>query len=70
METRKPDIEVIGPCALHNQACAVSHRIGEHAVLDMDSDTFQPSWHAQSHGWKLVRADNWFQRFLIRVFFE
>jgi hypothetical protein len=58
-----------GPAVQHNQACAVYFN-HEAAVYDLDIAVFQPSWAAQARGWKLVRAENWFQRLLIRLFFR
>jgi len=55
-----------GPWATHNMPCAVMDQT-ERAVLDMNTNVFQPSWKAQSEGWRLVRVRNRFQRFLLRV---
>lgn len=55
-----------GPWAVHDMPCAVLHKT-EKAVLDMNANVFQPSWKAQSEGWRLVQARTWFQRFLLRV---
>jgi len=55
-----------GPWATHNMPCAVLNQT-EKAVLDMNSNVFQPSWKAQSEGWRLVHARSWFQRFLLKV---
>ena len=68
MKTRKPDIELHGPVASHNQACAVFHRSGESAVFDINRDIFAPSWKAQEQGFHLVHAQTGFQRFLLRFF--
>lgn len=65
MSTRFPTIQVHGPAATHNQACAVLHQ-EEAAVLDLDSGVFEPSWIAQSRGWHLVQAKTLLQRLAIR----
>lgn len=70
METRKPDIEIIGPAAIHNQACAVLHRFGNSAVLNMNTDVFEPSWRAQEQGFYLVFANTAFKRWLVRTFLK
>jgi hypothetical protein len=65
-KVRHPDIEFVGPgVALHNQACAVYHH-DTSAVLDCDKGVFQPSWKAQADGWRLVHADTWWKRALVR----
>lgn len=70
MEVRKPEIEIIGPAAIHNQACAVLHRFGESAVLNMNMDAFEPSWRAQEQGFHLVFANTAFKRWLVRTFLK
>lgn len=70
MEARKPEIEIIGPAAIHNQACAVLHRFGESAVLNMSMDAFEPSWRAQEQGFHLVFANTAFKRWLVRTFLK
>ena len=70
MDARKPEIEIIGPAAVHNQACAVLHRFGESAVLNMSLDAFEPSWRAQEQGFHLVFANTAFKRWLVRTFLK
>ncbi len=53
-------IEVItdgGPWASHNYPCPVNH--DDHAVIDVATGVFYPSWSAQASGWRLVHADGW-----------
>lgn len=70
METHKPTIEVHGPVAFHDQACAVYHNEPASAVLDLSTGVFQPCWQAQQYGWRLVKADTWFKRLALRVAFS
>lgn len=63
--THKPEIVSLGLFAYHSQSCAVIH--GQPAVLDMNTGVFQPSWEAQEHGWRLVRATKWWQRLALRM---
>jgi hypothetical protein len=51
---------------MHNQACAVYHRRLS-AVLDCNTGVFHPSWQAQQDGWRLVRVDRWWKRFLVSL---
>lgn len=67
MTPREPTIEVLGPCAEHDQRCAVL--AGASAVLDMDEWVFRPSWEAQRRGWRLVQARTWIQRLALRLAF-
>lgn len=70
VKARKPDIEIIGPAAIHNQACAVLHQLGESAVLNMSMDAFEPSWRAQEQGFHLVFANTAFKRWIVRTFLK
>lgn len=70
MEVRKPNIETHGPVATHDQACCVYHEHLEHAVLNLSTGVFEPSWRAQHHGYHLVHANNPFKRWLVKVFFK
>ena len=70
METRKPDIQILGPVAIHNQACAVYHNEPASAVLDLNTGVFQPCWQAQKYGWRLVKADTWVKRLALRLAFS
>lgn len=51
MDVRKPTIEVIGPMAIHDQACAACQ--DRKAVLDLSQGRFWPCWRCQSEGWEL-----------------
>lgn len=63
---REPWVQHEGPIAFHDQRCAVLP--GEHAVLDLNSGIFQPSWAAQMQGWQLVHANTWLRRLALRLF--
>jgi hypothetical protein len=63
---REPTIQYYGPVAFHDMRCAVLP--GHHAVLDIATGVFHPSWAAQEQGWRLVRADTWWRRLLLRLF--
>jgi hypothetical protein len=39
-------------------------------VYDCDKGVFLPSWKAQKEGWRLVKTQTWFQRLLMRLFFD
>lgn len=67
MRTRTPNIEHHGLFAFHDQACAVHHR--EPALFNCNTGVFEPSWKAQTEGWRLVRAQTWFHRLLLRAAF-
>ena len=49
------DVTVLnyGPAAKHNMPCAIY--ASSHAVLNMNSGVFEPSWQAQREGWALLR---------------
>ena len=51
-----------GPWALHNMPCAIDRQ--EHAVLELSTGIFLPSWKAQRDGWRLVKAPQWLRWFL------
>lgn len=53
---------------MHNMPCAVYR--DKHAVLDMNTGIFQPSWQAQEAGWRLVKAETRLQKLILRSFFE
>lgn len=67
MNPREPEIEVHGPVAAHDQRCAVLP--GTSAVLNLSIGVFEPSWKAQSQGWRLVQARTWLQRLALRLAF-
>ena len=63
MDPLKPKILTDGgPWARHNMPCAVHP--DEHAVLQLNTGVFQPSWKAQYEGWILVKVPKWLQRLL------
>jgi len=68
MNMRKPNIEVHGPMAEHDQACAVLHRENQPAVYNLGTGVFQPSWKAQEKGYRLIKAVSPLQKFLLRFF--
>lgn len=51
----------------HNMPCCV-HSLTERAVLNCNTGNFQPSWKAQTEGWRLIQAKTRFQRWLLRFF--
>ena len=57
-----------GPAAEHDMPCAVYR--DQPAVFDMNRGVFLPSWYAQRDGWHLVKAHNWWQRWLLRYGFQ
>lgn len=65
----RPTIEFHGPVAKHDMPCAVYHTRA-YAVLDCNTGVFHPSWYAQGAGWKLVKAESWLQRLVLRMFFQ
>jgi hypothetical protein len=65
---REPKILNLGLPVFHDMRCCVAP--GEPAVYRTNDGVFLPSWKAQGEGWKLVRARNWFQRWILRAFFE
>lgn len=54
-----------GPCAEHNMPCAVY--CNEHAVLELETAIFLPSWKAQAEGWMLIKVPGWLQKLLRHV---
>ena len=67
LRPHRPTILNHGIYAEHDQACAVAWQSSK-AVYNMNEGVFQPSWKAQEQGWRLVHADNWFRRLLLRFF--
>jgi len=63
-----PTIEFHGPAATHDQACSVFHRT-EKAVLNCNTGVFHPSWAARKEGWRLVLANSWWKRTVLRFVF-
>lgn len=63
----KPTVENFGMYAKHNMPCCVF--TDRPAVFDCNTGIFHPSRQAEAKGWRLVRADSWFQHFLLRHFF-
>lgn len=68
MQPRKIEYVSHGFYVEHDQPCAVL--FNQHAVYNINKDIFEPSWAAQDEGWKLVRAETRFQRWLLRRFFR
>lgn len=62
---REPTVDNHGIFARHDQRCAVYS--GEHAVLNLNEGIFHPSWKAQRDGWRLVYANTWWKRTLVRL---
>jgi hypothetical protein len=67
-ELMKIKIDDLGgsPICLHNYPCPIYQ--DQKAVRIMGSNYFQPSWKAQKEGYKIVKAENFIQRFLLRFF--
>lgn len=51
----------------HNMPCAI-HSTTEVAILDCGTGHFHPSNKAHAEGWRLVKAESRFQRWLLRFF--
>lgn len=64
----QPTVAFIGPVAQHDMPCPVRPHL--FAVYQCNTGVFHPSWGAQQEGWNLVRARNWFQRLVLRLFFS
>ena len=41
----------------------------ENAILVMGKSYFQPSWQAQKQGYKIIKADTWIRKKIIKWFF-
>jgi hypothetical protein len=65
MPIHKPTIEVFGPVATHDQACAVCG--SRHAVLDLNDGHFHPCWACQDLGWRLS-FKSWLPRWFVNRF--
>lgn len=52
----------------HNMPCAIES--DKPAIYDGNHGVFNPSWSAQSKGWRLVRIRTKFQRWLLKKFFH
>jgi hypothetical protein len=57
-----------GPWATHNYPCPVYRE--KHAVIDLSTGIFQPSWEAQYQGWRLIKADSWVKFMVLRLFWR
>lgn len=68
--TRVVQIETDGgPWATHDMPCGVHFDKGEKAVLNLNDGVFEPSWRAQSEGWRLVCvAPGWRRRVFDWIF--
>jgi hypothetical protein len=64
---RLPSLDIVGPVAFHDQACAVYPN--RKAVYNLNRGVFEPCWEAQDNGWRLVRVDSWLQRMVMRLAF-
>lgn len=53
----------------HDMPCAIYHDTN-HAVLNSNIGVFEPSWKAQGEGWRLVKANTKFQKWLLNKFFN
>lgn len=67
MDVHVPEIVSHGVCAEHDYSCPVFRK--EHAVLDLNTGVFQPSWKAQERGWVLIKADTRVKRLVLKWFF-
>lgn len=65
VKPRKPTIDNHGIVAFHDQCCAVNWN--DSAVLNLDKGVFEPSWTAQGEGWRLVHANTWWKRLLVKL---
>jgi len=70
MEMLKVEINDFGgaPCCEHNYPCPI-YPGNKKAVYNLSEGFFQPSWTAQREGWKIVHAESWFQKLLLKWFF-
>ena len=57
------------PIALHNYPCPIYYD-SDKAVYVLNRGYFQPSWAAQADGYKIVKADNWIRKLLLKLFFK
>jgi hypothetical protein len=57
-----------GLAITHNYPCPVLYNSDEKAVCNLHDGTFHPSWKAQEAGWKLIKADTWFRKQLLKFF--
>lgn len=58
-----------GLALTHNMPCAVLYEDNQPAVYERKTGIFHPSWKAHTKGWRLVHAENWLQRLILRIFF-
>lgn len=56
----------LGLAVKHSMPCAVYPK--NHAVYDMNTGVYKPSWSAKANGWHLIHANNWFKKWLLRFF--
>ena len=69
MEISKIKIEPVGSGAHeHNYGCPI-YRDTEPSIFCSPEMIFQPSWKAQKEGWKTIKADNWFKKFILKFVF-
>lgn len=71
-EIKPVEIQIItdgGPWAKHNFPCPVLRN--RHAVLNLGTGTFHPSWKAQEDGWTLIQVRwKWLRCLLNEMFGE
>ena len=53
----------------HNMPCCI-HFDTEKAVYSMNDGIFEPSWKAQTNGYRLIKINNIFQKWIYRLFFN
>lgn len=55
------------PFCTHNYPCPIYH--DEKAVRIVGHNYFQPSWKAQNQGYKIIKADNWIKKLVVKFIF-
>jgi hypothetical protein len=65
---RMPKVFNFGVYAVHDQACPV-YWSNAHADFNCNTGIFHPSHRAQAEGWRLVQANTWFKRLVMRIVF-
>jgi len=65
MELLKPTIVTDGgPWVKHNMPCPIYP--SKHAVLELSTGIFLPSWEAQRQGWTVIKTPKWLRWFIRR----
>lgn len=57
-----------GPWVNHNYPCPVIR--DSHAVFNLNTGVFEPSWGAQRAGWHIVHADTWIKKWVLKLVFK